>query len=97
MKRTKIDTIVKRDGKIVPFNSAKIDVAIQRAADEVGWISEEDRNRVVRQALIQLFDVDVIDVETVQDIVEEELMAQGHHQIAKAYILYRERARYSRE
>lgn len=97
MKRETIDYIIKRDGTKVEFDSDKIAKAIQKAADETGWISQEDKDAVVQQTLIRLFDVEEVDVETVQDIVEEVLMELGFHQIAKSYILYRERAKYSRE
>ena len=36
-------------------------------------------------------------VETMQDVVEQVLMAAGYYQTAKAYILYRERQKESRE
>lgn len=97
MKRETIDYIIKRDGTKVEFDSDKIAKAIQKAADDTGWISQEDKDAVVQQTLIRLFDVEEVDVETVQDIVEEVLMELGFHQIAKSYILYRERAAHERK
>jgi len=83
----------KRDGQIVPFDPTRIETAICKAAVAVG----NDGNwahgccREVARRLEEAFDDRHIpDVEDIQDVVEEVLIASGHSREAKAYILYRE-------
>lgn len=84
-----IQTVVKRDGRIVGFNEEKIKAAIRKAmlTTELG----ED------EALIQKI-VDRIStrgkermtVEEIQDMVELELMKSPRKEVAKRYIAYRD-------
>ncbi|HIT89914.1 MAG TPA: anaerobic ribonucleoside triphosphate reductase [Candidatus Merdenecus merdavium] len=86
-----IDTIQKRNGKIVPFDSDKIKNAISKANQAV----KEDaissgEIAVLTGKVCSKLSADVAwNVEKVQDIVEEVLIRSGHAQTAKAYILYR--------
>jgi ribonucleoside-diphosphate reductase alpha chain len=87
----------KRDGTIVPFASEKIKNAVYRAAFEVlqdssqaGPIAGRVAGIVV-QKLADLPQDKPLHVETIQDTVEMVLMEEGYGQIAKSYILYRER------
>jgi len=87
----------KRDGTIVPFASEKIQKAIARAAFEVlkdqaqaGRIATR-LTEIVIQKLLALFKRKTLYVESIQDAVEAVLMEEGYNQIAKSYILYREK------
>ncbi|MDI6752994.1 MAG: adenosylcobalamin-dependent ribonucleoside-diphosphate reductase [Thermodesulfobacteriota bacterium] len=87
----------KRDGTIVPFASEKIQKAIARAAFEVlkdqaqaGRIGAR-LTGIVIQKLLALFKRKTLYVESIQDAVEAVLMEEGYNQIAKSYILYREK------
>lgn len=89
--------VQKRDGTIVPFDRQKIENAITRAAYEVlqdarraGLIGKTVSGIVV-QRLAEKRPAKPIHVESIQDAVEMALMDAGHPQIAKGYILYRER------
>lgn len=89
--------IKKRDGRLVEFDQCFIQRAIQKACAEVGeidcWPITQIASKVAEKCM------DGIDVETIQDYVEQELMTAGATNVAKAYILYRNernkaRARY---
>ena len=84
--------VIKRDGKIEPFNIAKIIKAMESAFVEVdGKLTEVSLGKVHSIAL----DIEKIDkskdlqVEEIQDIIEKKLMATNRKDVAKAYILYR--------
>ena len=84
--------VIKRDGKIEPFNIAKIIKAMESAFVEVdGKLTEVSLSKVHSIAL----DIEKIDkskdlqVEEIQDIIEKKLMATNRKDVAKAYILYR--------
>ena len=89
--------VQKRDGALVPFAPEKIQHAIYRAALEVlqdsaqaGKIAKRLVDGVV-QKLAEKFKDKPLHVEAIQDMAETVLMSAGYSQIAKSYILYRER------
>ncbi len=95
-----IKQIVKRDHSVVPFKKEKIVLAIFKAATAVGGddfaTSEKLANEVIGIAETR-YPNGIADVEEIQDIVEKILIENGHAKTAKAYILYREKRRASRE
>lgn len=95
-----VEKVMKRDGRIVPFDKERIKWAIQRAMLEVGIRDEKLLNRVVRRVVKrvnELYDGQVPHIENIQDIVELELMRVGLFDVAKAYILYRKKKAEIRE
>ena len=97
-----IDKIIKRDGRVVPFDKEKITFAILRAAVSVGGRDRDIAEGVAAQvvgilnkrfgeagASAQTAPPDHPTVEEVQDAVEKVLIENGHARTAKAYILYR--------
>lgn len=88
-----INTIVKRDGRTVPFNKGKIVQAIFKAASAIGGkdidVAEELADQVVAYLEKELGEDGVPGVEHVQDVVEKMLIENGHARTAKEYILYR--------
>ena len=95
-----IKQIIKRDQTVVPFRKEKIVLAIFKAASSVGGsdfsLSEKLADEVC--AICDLkYPNGIAEVEGVQDIVEKVLIENGHAKTAKAYILYREKRRSSRE
>jgi len=92
--------ILKRDGRGEAFHPEKITQAIFKAAKACGgddyMRAEELCAQVVDIARIQFGD-ETPGVEEIQDIVERVLIKNGHAQTAKAYILYREKRKSSRE
>ncbi len=90
----KIEFIKKRDGRIVPFEKAKIADAIFKAAKSVGGQDRylaEDLAEAVSVYLNKEFKGEIPTVEEIQDIVEKVLIKTGHARTAKAYILYRQK------
>lgn len=85
--------VQKRNGTVVPFDPAKVEGAILKAfnAAQPGNIPALDD--LVAQVETQLTtDGDeIVGVEAVQDVVEKVLMANGYLNVAKAYILYRQK------
>ncbi len=90
----RINKIIKRDGREVPFEIAKLAGATLKAGTQTGEFDEKEAKRLaeITVALVEksLKDKELAQVEKVQDIVEQVLMAAGHYQTAKAYILYRQ-------
>ena len=82
--------VVKRDGKFAEYDRTKIAVAIGKANAEV-----EEKERASEKEIREI--LDFIEhkgrkrmlVEDIQDIIEERLMAYGHYELAKKYIIYR--------
>ena len=82
--------IVKRDGRIVEYDSEKIRVAINKANAEVAEcerVSNEQIDDIINH--IEGLKKKRMLVEDVQDIIEEKLMEMGKFELAKEYIIYR--------
>ena len=88
-----IDKIIKRDGRVVPFNREKITLAILSAAIAVGGRDRETAEHVTDEVIARLLQRERSEtyptVEEVQDLVEKSLIERGHAKTAKAYIIYR--------
>ncbi|MEM3676449.1 MAG: ATP cone domain-containing protein, partial [Thermoplasmataceae archaeon] len=102
-KEYKIKKIIKRDGTEVDFDKSKITRAIYKAMLSVktGSMKEADEiaEKVVREVEKETLKPTV---EQIQDKVETVLMASWkkgnrYNEVAKAYILYREKRRAIRE
>ncbi len=89
--------ILKRDGQVVFCDGQKIANAIAKAAKAAG--EAIDTETTTRQVLNEAaaLGTEQLDVETIQDLVEKQLMHDGAVATAKAYILYREERRKVRE
>lgn len=85
------ETIKKRNGTPVPFDVNKIRSAIHKAneAAQIEAIAPVQFEKLVDEVVESIPDGQVPDVEQVQDLVEEKLIANGFAKTAKAYILYR--------
>ena len=94
--------IIRRNGAVVPFEPNKIAVAMMKAFLAVhgtqGAASASVREtvdgltqQVIRALVRSRPGGGTFHIEDVQDQVELGLMRGGHHEIARAYVLYRER------
>lgn len=93
-----IKTVIKRDGRQVPFNLAKISTAILKAlaqtraceqlADKDDFELEALANKLAEEAARKIA-TESPDIEQIQDAVERVLMDNGLPDSAKSYILYR--------
>lgn len=92
-------TVVKRDGAEVPFDSEKIYNAVKKAYISVekpllcrGEWPDDYAWQITEWVMVEIASTEVlkISVEEIQDIVEEMLMEEVPN-VAKAYILYRQK------
>ncbi|MGI9284555.1 MAG: ribonucleoside-diphosphate reductase subunit alpha, partial [Pseudomonadales bacterium] len=93
--------VIKRNGKVVPYDDSKITVAITKAflAVEGGTAAASSRiHKTVEQLSAQVSAIfmrrmpsgGTIHIEDIQDQVELALMRSGEHKVARDYVLYRE-------
>ncbi|NTW27404.1 MAG: ribonucleoside triphosphate reductase [Candidatus Moranbacteria bacterium] len=96
-----VKKLVKRSGRVVPFDQKKIAIAVERAFSVTGEGSKADAKKVadkVVQLLNKNFKLgEIPSIEQLQDLVERVLMILDFDDTAKAYILYREQHRKIRE
>ncbi len=94
--------VIRRNGAAVPFNPEKISIALSKAflAVENGRSALSSRMReqvmvltqtVVTALMRRLPSGGSVHIEDIQDQVELALMRSGEHDVAKAYVLYREK------
>ena len=94
--------IIRRNGAVVPFAPDKIAIAMMKAflavhgtqgaaSSSVREVVESLTQAVVRALMRSRPGGGTFHIEDVQDQVELGLMRGGHHEIARAYVLYRER------
>ena len=106
-------TVIKRNGKKVPFDGAKIALAIKKGFDSVedDYEDEEEKNRKysssdiqkVYQAVLKKIQKDAKEknnkfkIEEIQDYIEGELSSKGYDDVYQSFSSYRERRNQSRE
>mgnify|MGYP004495580103 FL=1 len=84
--------IRKRNGELVEFIPGKIKSALEKAFVGQGKkIDEEELSKLLTTLLSRLPNDEDLTVELVQDEAERVLMEYGWYDVAKAYILYREK------
>lgn len=82
--------VIKRDGRVVQFDVNKILVAIRKANVEVDNYDKVTEEKIEDIAgSIASMKRETIQVEDIQDLIEQKLMAEGKYVLSKAYILYR--------
>ena len=92
--------IVKRDGRRAAFDAAKIRSALLRAGQASGEFGEAEADLLTAQAvkvLAHSFRHAAPDIERIQDVVEQSLIAANHLATARAYIAYRDSHKKLRE
>ena len=101
--------VIKRNGKMVPFDSSKIANAIIKAfldEENIGYAPASSRIRDITNDITRVITATFerriptggsIGIEEIQDQVELELMRGAHHKVARSYVLYREQRRQLRE
>ena len=87
--------IIKRDGRIEPYQSEKIKAAVAAAFQSIKTeIDEAVLNSItedVQQQLVQMQQQhESLQVETIQDVVEKTLVARNFYNEVKSFILYRD-------
>lgn len=86
-----IERIIKRDGRVVPFEIDKITEAIFKAAKALGGNDRDMAEGLAREVVAYLEKTgnNMPKVEEIQDAVEKILIDNGHARTAKEFILYR--------
>lgn len=98
-----IIAVVKRNGFLVPFRRERIQHAVEAAfratkgiagseplPAEVHTASITVTEAIVAEALNRAANGNALSVEGIQDIVEMKLMEEGHFEVARRYIVYRD-------
>ena len=86
--------IIKRNGKREPFSVEKIRNAVTKAFVACGSFPSSE---VMTNILSRLDIYDGVSVEEIQNQVEKSLMAERYYEVAKGYILYRQKHYEDRE
>ncbi len=92
--------VIKRDGRRVAFDSSRILRAVSGALREVGVYTPQvaqDITEDVIRTLDSVYPTGVAHVEDIQDVIELTLMRRGLFDVAKAFILFREKKKQIRE
>lgn len=90
-----IQTVIKRDGRIVGYNEEKIKAAIRKAMLQ----TEKGEDEGLLQGIADRIGVtgrEQMTVEEIQDCVELELMKSPRKEVAKRYIAYRDQRNIAR-
>ncbi|MES1938568.1 ribonucleoside-diphosphate reductase subunit alpha, partial [Salinisphaera hydrothermalis] len=93
--------VIRRNGKVTPFDASKIELAVTKAFIDVegqqGAASSRIRQtvkditeQVVNGVTRSLPGGGAVHIEDIQDYVELALMRFGEHKVARSYVLYRE-------
>jgi ribonucleoside-diphosphate reductase alpha chain len=101
--------VLKRDGRPVSFDETRVNLAIEsafkgeRGLNPDHFLDETTQGcvqrlteAVVQQCLGRALKGEILDVEQVQDVIEEQLMTEGYHGVARRYIVYREERKKAR-
>lgn len=89
-----INSVIKRDGTVIPFDGSRISNAIERAGEMTKEFGKEESWLLAAQVMKVLkhkFEERVPHIEDIQDVVEQVLITSNHIETAKAYILYRDK------
>ena len=95
-----IQSIIKRDGRVVLYEQGKIASAVLKSLEATGEGNAADAARVANAVQADLeakYPTFSPNIEAIQDAVEQELMNHGFNATAKAYILYRANRTRARE
>lgn len=90
-----VQKLKKRNGTIADFVPEKISTAVQKAFLDVLSTPHTDEAKAIADAVTEKVRADyagtanIPSVETIQDLVEQALMARGYFTVAKSYIIYR--------
>lgn len=92
------DTIVKRDGRIVPFDKEKIKAAILKAMEYGNGIKKEKiANDIADEIEIELKNINKVTISDVEGLVYNKLISKKQKLTAKAYEDYRAVREYQRQ
>ena len=99
--------VIRRNGKVTPFDAAKIELAVTKAFIDVEGRQAAGSSRIretvkhITEQVVQgvtrsLPGGGAAHIEDIQDYVELALMRSGEHKVARSYVLYREERAHER-
>lgn len=92
------DTVVKRDGHIVPFNKEKISTAILKAMKYGSGIEKEKiANDIANEIETELENISEVAISKIEELVYNKLISKKQRLTAKAYEDYRAVREYQRQ
>ncbi|MBL8069089.1 MAG: ribonucleoside-diphosphate reductase subunit alpha [Armatimonadetes bacterium] len=82
--------LIRRNQQVVPWSTDKVEIAVRKAFLSQGLNSEPavEISANVEMKVLSSGNA-YVGIETIQDLVQEELMRGGHFKVAEAYITYR--------
>lgn len=92
--------VIKRNNETEKFDQSKIERAIRKSLSASGEKNADTLSLNLSRCVCNVLSrtvVGPIRVEKIQDLVEQQLMAQGYFDVAKKYILFRDERRRKRE
>ena len=99
--------VVKRDGKKVEFNGTKVAMAIKKGFDSV--LTDEEDHKYTAKDIQKIYQgvlkriqkeyatEEKIKIETIQDMIEDELKKKGYDDVYTSFSEYRDRRNQSRQ
>lgn len=100
--------VIRRNGKVVPYDPSKIAVAMTKAFLAISGQNSPSSESIHAKVTLLVQEIDerfkrrltenpIIHIEDIQDQVELALMRSAEQKVARAYVLYREERRKARE
>ncbi len=100
--------IIRRNGELTAYDDNRINVAIKKAflavegdnanqSERIQHVANQLTQAITQRLKKRLPSGGTIHIESIQDLVEIELMRAGEHAIARSYVLYREKRREARD
>src|SRR3990167_9813506 len=100
--------VIRRNCELALYDETRIEVAIKKAflavegenannSDRIQRIASELTKNIAERCKKRWPTGGTIHIESIQDLVELELMRAGEHPVARSYVLYREKRREARE
>lgn len=92
------NTVVKRNGEVVPFNKEKISIAILKAMKYGSGVEKEKiANDIANEIETELQDIDRAQISDIEALVYNKLITKKQRNTAKAYESYRAVREYQRQ
>jgi len=100
--------VIRRNGELTAYDDTRIEVAIKKAflavegdnatnSERIQQISQQITKTITDRCKMRWPSGGTIHIESIQDLVELELMRAGEHPVARSYVLYREKRREARD
>jgi ribonucleoside-diphosphate reductase alpha chain len=100
--------VIRRNGELAAYDASRIEVAIKKAflavegdnannSERIQHIATQLTHNITERCKKRWPTGGTIHIESIQDLVELELMRAGEHPVARSYVLYREKRREARD